>query len=218
MKYYKLLGLLFGGVYLPLLIFFLLAVVIWYNPTGLDWEVNLLEAIHKTTTPELNKLAGTATNLGTYLGVAPATAILSLILLVKRNWYRMTYVLISLWGCWGISYTMKILFHRVRPHLWELFYPLPLDYAFPSGHAISSMTLAATLVILAWGSRWFIPALIGGGLFTLLIAWTRLYLGVHFPTDIIAGWMLAISWAIGIHIILRGIFRVDYGLENRPAL
>ncbi|MBR8830623.1 MAG: hypothetical protein N5P05_000875 [Chroococcopsis gigantea SAG 12.99] len=207
MKYYQILALLFGGIYLPLLVFFLLAVTIWYYPMGLGWEVNLLETVHKTSSPELDKLARVLTNFGTYLGVAPATAIFSLIFLARRNWYRLTYVLISLWGCWGISYTMKLLFHRLRPNLWELFYPLPLDFAFPSGHALSSMTLAATGAILAWGSPWFILVSIGGIIFSLSIAWTRLYLGVHFPTDIIAGWMLAISWAIGVHIILQGIFK-----------
>ncbi len=52
-----------------------------------------------------------------------------------------------------INRTAKVLLHRVRPHLWES--PAPeFDYGFPSGHAMSSMTFVAALVILTWGSRW----------------------------------------------------------------
>jgi undecaprenyl-diphosphatase len=66
-----------------------------------------------------------------------------------------------------------------------------------------SMTLVATLVILTWGSVWCWVVLIVGSLFVLAIAWTRLYLGVHFPSDILAGWMVSIAWAIGVSLIIR---------------
>ena len=58
--------------------------------------------------------------------------------------------------------------HRVRPQLWES--PSPeFDYAFPSGHAMTSMTLVAALVILTWGSVWCWLVLIGGSLFVVAI-------------------------------------------------
>jgi undecaprenyl-diphosphatase len=42
-----------------------------------------------------------------------------------------------------------------------------------------------------------------GSPFVVAIAWTRLYLGVHFPSDILAGWMVAIAWAIGVSVVLK---------------
>jgi len=42
-----------------------------------------------------------------------------------------------------------------------------------------------------------------GGLFVMVIAWTRLYLGVHFPSDILGGWFLAITWSILSSLLLN---------------
>jgi undecaprenyl-diphosphatase len=65
------------------------------------------------------------------------------------------------------------------------------------------MTFIAALVILTWGSRWYWLILVVGSSFVVAIAWTRLYLGVHFPSDILAGWMVAIAWAIGVSVVLK---------------
>jgi undecaprenyl-diphosphatase len=68
---------------------------------------------------------------------------------------------------------------------------------------MSSMTLVATLVILTWGTYWCWLVLIVGGLFVLAIGWTRLYLGVHYPSDILAGWMVSVGWAVGVSLLIR---------------
>jgi undecaprenyl-diphosphatase len=115
---------------------------------------------------------------------------------------------------WRISYTTKLTFHRPRPHLWDLFYRLPSDCSFPSGHALSSMTLVVILVALTWGSRWCKWGLLFGSLFVLTIGWTRLYLGIHYPSDILGGWLLGISWGIGVSLLVKP--RLDQlGIERR---
>jgi undecaprenyl-diphosphatase len=65
------------------------------------------------------------------------------------------------------------------------------------------MTLVAALVILSWNSRWRFPVWLIGSVFVLSIGWTRLYLGVHYPSDILAGWMVSIAWAIGVSLLIR---------------
>ena len=101
-----------------------------------------------------------------------------------------------------INRTVKLLLHRVRPHLWQS--PAPeLDYGFPSGHAMSSMTLVAALVILTWRTRWRWLVLVVGGLFVLAIGWTRLYLGVHYPSDVLAAWTVSIAWAVGVSLLIK---------------
>ncbi len=42
-----------------------------------------------------------------------------------------------------------------------------------------------------------------GGLFVVAIGWTRIYLGVHYPSDILAGWLVSIGWAVGVSLIVR---------------
>ncbi|NEP62112.1 MAG: phosphatase PAP2 family protein, partial [Symploca sp. SIO2G7] len=54
-----------------------------------------------------------------------------------------------------------------------------------------------------WESKWRWLILIVGGLLVLTIGWTRLYLGVHYPSDILAGWMVSVAWAIGASLLIK---------------
>ena len=65
------------------------------------------------------------------------------------------------------------------------------------------MTLVAALVILTWGSRWQWLVVIIGSVFVLAIAWTRLYLGVHYPSDILASWTASVAWAVGVSLLIK---------------
>jgi membrane-associated phospholipid phosphatase len=74
--------------------------------------------------------------------------------------------------------------------------------AFPSGHAVASMALVSALILLAWESRWRLPALIGGALFVLSVGGSRLYFGFHHPSDVLAGWCLALAWVVAVDLVL----------------
>ena len=189
------------GVYVPLQVFGELAEDVWENEGGFPWDVPILLAIHATAQPRLNVFAATLTKFGVFWGVFPVAGAIALVLLLRRQWRSLGYLLTTLLGSIVINRTPKVLLHRVRPHLWES--PAPeFDYGFPSGHAMSSMTLVAALVILTWGTRWCWVVLVVGGLFVLAIAWTRLYLGVHYPSDIVAGWMASVAWAVGVSLLI----------------
>ncbi len=190
------------GVYLPLQVFGELAEEVWENEGGFPWDVPILLAIHMTSQPRLDVFATTLTKFGVFWGVFPLSAVIVLVLLRQRQWRSLAYLISTLLGSIIINRTAKVLLHRVRPHLWES--PAPeLDYGFPSGHAMSSMTLVVALIILTWGTRWCWLVLIVGGLFVLAIGWTRLYLGVHYPSDILAGWMVSIAWAVGVSFVIK---------------
>ncbi|BAZ21587.1 phosphoesterase [Kalymmatonema gypsitolerans NIES-4073] len=194
--------LLLVGIYLPLQIFGLLAVEVWKHEGGFPWDVSVLVAIHSTAQAQLDVIAVTLTKFGSFRLVFPVVSVLGLVLLIQKRWRSLTYLFTSVVGSGIINRTAKEFMHRVRPHLWDSQAP-ELDFSFPSGHSMTSMTLVATLVILTWGSVWCWVILIVGSLFVLAIAWTRLYLGVHFPSDILAGWMVSIAWAIGVSLIIR---------------
>ncbi|MFB2879033.1 phosphatase PAP2 family protein [Floridanema aerugineum] len=194
--------LLFLGVYLPLQSFMLLAVQVRENAEGFPWDQPILLAIHQTSRRQLDLLAVNLTKFGSIKIVFPIVLLISLILLFQKQWRSLTFLLTTATGATIINRTAKEIMHRVRPHLWQS--PAPeLDYAFPSGHAMTSMTLIAALVILTWGIIWCLPILIFGSLFVVAIGWTRLYLGVHFPSDILAGWTVAIAWAIGVSLLIK---------------
>jgi membrane-associated phospholipid phosphatase len=179
-----------------------LAEDVWENEGGFPWDVPLLLAVHSTANPQLDVVVTMLTKLGVFWGVFPIATVTALVLFNRRRWRKLTYLIVTLLGSIIINRTAKVLLHRVRPHLWES--PAPeFDYGFPSGHAMSSMTLVAVLVILTWGSRWRWLVLIVGAIFVLVIGWTRLYLGVHYPSDILAGWMVSVGWAVGVSLIIR---------------
>lgn len=199
---YRLLLLLLGAIFLPLYVFGELAEEVWENEEGFSWDIPILLAIRATASPQLDNFAIILTKTGVFWGVLPVSIILSLILLFYRRWRSLAYLLITLLGSVIINRTAKVLLHRVRPHLWES--PAPeFDYGFPSGHAMSSMTLVAALVILTWGSRWCPWVIFFGGIFVIAIGWTRLYLGVHYPSDIVAGWVTSIAWATGVSLLIK---------------
>jgi membrane-associated phospholipid phosphatase len=190
------------GIALPLLLFGQLALVVYQNQGGFPWDEPILVAIHTTARPAFDQFAAILTKFGVFWGVFPVSIGVGLGLLSLRRWRSLAYLLTTLLGSVLINRTAKEFLHRVRPHLWTSVSP-ELDYAFPSGHAMSSMTIVAALLILSWGSVWAGWVLLVGSVFVVAIAWTRLYLGVHFPSDILAGWLVSVAWAIGVSFVIK---------------
>ncbi|HEU4665623.1 MAG TPA: phosphatase PAP2 family protein, partial [Dokdonella sp.] len=81
-------------------------------------------------------------------------------------------------------------------------------YSFPSGHAMGSMTLACVLVLLCWWTRLRWPVLAAAAVLVVLVGASRIYLGVHYPSDILAGWAAAIAWTHAVYgMVFRGGIR-----------
>lgn len=194
--------LLLIGVYLPLQVFEILAVKVWQDKAGFPWDLPILLAVHSIAQPQLDVLAVILTKFGSFWTALPILSAIAIMLWYRKKWRSLTYLLTTALGSLIINRTTKEIMHRVRPQLWESRAP-EFDYAFPSGHAMTSMTLVMILLILAKGRPWRWLVGIFACLYVLAVAWTRLYLGVHFPSDILAGWMVAIAWAIGVSIIIK---------------
>ncbi|MBC5796221.1 MAG: phosphatase PAP2 family protein [Sphaerospermopsis sp.] len=190
------------GVYLPLQVVEIMAVKIWQNKDSFSWDVPILMAIHSIANPQLDAIAVVLTKWGSFWTAFPVLSAIAITLLRNRRWRTFNYLITTAVGNLIINHTAKEIIQRTRPNLWISKAP-ELDYAFPSGHAMTTMTLVAILVILTWDRPWRWLVLIIGSFYLLIIAWTRLYLGVHFPSDILAGWMLALAWAIGMNLIIK---------------
>jgi membrane-associated phospholipid phosphatase len=202
--------LLLIGVYLPLQVFEILTVKIWENEAGLPWDVPILLAVHSTANPQLDVLAVTLAIIGLPWTAVPILGAIALILLLQKRWRwsptdrrsSLAYLLTASLGSVIINRTAKELMHRVRPQLWQSIAP-ESSFAFPSAHAMTSITLVAILLFLTWASSWRWLILTFGSFYIIAIGWCRLYLGVHFPSDILAGWMVALGWTIGVSLIIK---------------
>lgn len=133
-----------------------------------------------------------------YQGVIVFDALLIVVLLALRRWREATFAGVALVGSALLNLMTKQLFARARPTLWESISPQD-TFSFPSGHAMGSMTLVMVLILLAWGTRWRWPVLVPACAFGVAVGLSRIYLGVHYPSDILGGWAAAIAWVVGIY-------------------
>ncbi len=127
------------------------------------------------------------------------------------------FVLVSVLGGTLLSTVLKMGYNRPRPDLTTM--SEQFTASFPSGHAMLSavtfLTLGALLARFAPTRRLQVLSLGGALLLTLLVGLSRLYMGVHYPSDILAGWSLGSAWALlcsSVAIVLQRRGSVD-----RPA-
>lgn len=134
-------------------------------------------------------------------GVAVLTLLTILavgLLLAQRKWRRALFLAGAVSGGAILNAALKIGFARPRPDLVEHLVKVH-DLSFPSGHAMNSAVVYLTLGVLlarAENGRRVKAYILGGAvLLTLLVGCSRVYLGVHYPTDVLAGWIVGASWS-----------------------
>lgn len=193
-------ALVFFGVLLPLVGFGVLVDEL-REPEGFAFDVPLLEAARAATTPGRDAFFIALALLGYQAGVVPVDIALVLGLAWRRRLREGLFAGLSIVGSALLNLAAKPVFQRERPALWESIAP-EHNYSFPSGHAMGSMTLACVLVMLAWHTRARWPALFLGAVFVLLVGMSRVYLGVHYPSDILAGWTAALAWTVAVHVMV----------------
>ncbi len=194
------------GLLLPLYGFAALAEDVWLHEAFL-WDQRILTLLHGFQTPTLDRVALIVTFFGSGGLMALLGAAYALVLWRRHQPTRALYVALGIVGAGALDLLAKIIFQRVRPHLWDSSIR-ELGFSFPSGHAMGSMALVAVLIVLKWHSPWRWWTVILGSLFALTIGLSRLYLGVHYPSDVLAGWGAAIAWVTGISLIFRHLGRV----------
>ena len=127
--------------------------------------------------------------------------------LLLKNWKRSIVIAVIGIGGFIVNYIMKLSFHRLRP-------PNPLiehlqNFSFPSGHATSAFIFYGLLTYLIWKTN--LPKLykyISGSiliLFSLLIGFSRVYLRVHYPSDVLAGFCIGFLWLLLIVLLFEGL-------------
>ncbi len=168
----------------------------------------LLLQAHALSGPILDRFFVVLSALGYQWGVVPADIALTLGLLVARRWREATFAGVSLGGSALLNMATKQFFQRDRPALWESIAP-EHTFSFPSGHAMGSATLAMVVLLLCWHTRFRWPVVVLAALFALAVGVSRIYLGVHYPSDILGGWAAGVAWVSGVYLVL-------YRIRERP--
>ena len=165
-------------------------------------DQRILEWLHGYATPALDSVMLFISGVGGAQALLVLLAALLLGLLWLRRWRDAAFALLAFGGAEVTNLLLKALFARARPHLWPAL-SVETSYGFPSGHATGSVALAAIVAVLLWETRWRIPALLIGMLFACLVSLSRLYLGVHYPSDVIAGAAMSLAWVTLLMLTLR---------------
>jgi membrane-associated phospholipid phosphatase len=134
--------------------------------------------------------------LGSYKLIIPIAFIAIFIFIFQKKYICIITLLIALAGAGITSLLGKIYFHRIRP-LDFSFYDEP-SYSFPSGHAMYGVAFFGLLfyIIIMNTKKYQLPWTIVSIAFILLLGFSRLYLGVHYLSDVCAGYSLGFLWLL----------------------
>lgn len=179
----------------------------------LSLDNSILYTINSWSTPFWNQFFLIATQFGDVPAVVGIMGVTLAILIARRRYHKAIVVAAAVGGIAALSLVLKVVFGRPRPDLWEQLISIS-SYAFPSAHAMVSAILAACLIYLSWKTRYVGIVAIFATVYALVIAFSRLYLGVHYPTDIIGGWILSVVW-MGLVLASVKAWRIRHAAKER---
>jgi membrane-associated phospholipid phosphatase len=191
-------GLLLGFVG-PWFIFVRVAREIWEDK-GFPGDQAILKFLHAHGSPGQDAVALWLARAGGPWWAPALEALIVLGLLLARQMRAALFFGLAAGGAALLNLFAKFLLARTRPSLWESLAP-ETSYSFPSGHTMAAAALAAAVAVLLWPTRgrWLA---VGLGLgWALLMGWSRMYLGVHYPSDVLAGWVGSLGWVGGLHLL-----------------
>ncbi|RST73047.1 phosphatase PAP2 family protein [Siminovitchia acidinfaciens] len=161
------------------------------------FDQSIIHLIQGLESPLLTNIMKFFTFIGSFPIVMLIFVLVSFVLLyIFKHRFKLLLFGIVLLGTPIINELLKLSFHRVRPNLHRL---IEIGgYSFPSGHAMNAFAVYGILIYLLWNN---VPGRIGrivliitGSFFIVMIGTSRIYLGVHYPSDVIAGYFASCCW------------------------
>jgi undecaprenyl-diphosphatase len=182
-------------------------------------DESVLRWMEASGSPAVDSFMLEVTALGARLVVWMVVMVATAFLLLHRHRWSAALLWISMLGAGLINMTMKEFFDRPRPDVFPWRTPHVGNASFPSGHAMTSIVVYGTLGYLLGrlmptrGTRVFTYAL--AALVILLVGGSRLYLGVHYPSDVLGGFATGAAWAFTCGL---GMEAVRYFRRRRPEI
>lgn len=153
------------------------------------------------------ELARDVTALGGYGVLTTLTVLVTVFLRLEQKRMRARFVVITVLSGYLLSMSLKSLISRPRPDFVEYISQHVHSFSFPSGHSMMSaivyLTLGLMLSDLARRRRVKVFLVAAALTISAVVGFSRIYMGVHYPTDVIAGWWIGLSWALTCWLIVR---------------
>ena len=191
----------YGRLFVALAVFTVVAATFMYiaremiEGETLPKDTHILLFINSFSNSSLDKIMLLITTIGDVASVLTVTIALLALLYWKKRWQAFALLAFSMAGAAALNIVLKLIFERQRPHLWDLLIH-ESTYSFPSGHAMLTSTLVLSLILIVWNTKWRWAVTGVGILYVVSVGFSRMYLGVHYPTDVAAGWCVAAVWVI----------------------
>lgn len=167
----------------------------------LKFDERVLMAINQTASDWQDMFWAVITQFGGPIAALVIAGLLAIWLYRQGKTQQAVGVGLGVGGAILLNRGLKLFFERDRPELWEQII-VETSHSFPSGHSMASASVAMVIILLFWNTRWRIWSIIGGLVYMALIGYSRLYLGVHYPSDILAGWVMTLAWVL----FIAGVF------------
>ena len=155
--------------------------------------------------------------------IAPITIVAALLLAMWGLRAGAVLLLATMAGEAVVQHFVEVAFARARPPASFALIQLPAAFSFPSGHAWASLLLASVLGLVLWRSlprNWTIRVAIVAGVavVALLVGASRLYLGVHWGTDVLGGWIMAVVSFVAVSALYLWVVKRFHIKELDPPL
>ena len=183
------------------------------DPTVWAWAVD-------SRTPFLTAVAKVVTEVGSTLSMGIIAVGTVLLLWFKDRRGDTVLVAVVAAGAGLLVRVGKATVGRERPPV-EFRLVTETNESFPSGHALASAAIVGVILVvvvpLIASTAWRVVLITGGVLFVLAIGWSRIYLGVHWFTDVIAGWITGLAWLM-LCVTVREVWRLTVGSVPSPLV
>ena len=157
----------------------------------------IMRAVHNVDDPHVSRYLHVATQLGTHAAIGAAAGITALMLFRKGRKHDAWTVIVSTGGAMAINTLLKNVFRRQRPQELARRIKLPRSHSFPSGHSLlSAATYPIVVHNLVQDESAGVQAIAHtlSAFLVLSVGFSRIYFGVHFPSDVLGGFAAGIGW------------------------
>lgn len=159
---------------------------------GILFDMAILDAIHSSTNPVILNIMKFISFIGSYKFLIPAVGFVIIISIINKRYFISKFLLVNVLGSFIFNYLLKGIFQRIRPQDFMLAEQSGLSY--PSGHSMVTMSMYLAIVYLLTrkerNPRKKKKVYIIASIFIALMGISRIYLGVHWPTDVIGGFIM----------------------------